>query len=116
MKAYIYLAKRNKKGTRLLARLQVPNPLATRVDDVKNLNLHPELEKKIDNEVKENKIYWELWIETAESYQKLKETLVKRGYSNIALHPVPMFNDILPLPVIPKLPKSPKSMIQRGKH
>ena len=117
MKAYLYIAKRNKKGTKLLARLEVPKPLISRVGDIKNLRLHPELENKIDKVVQKNKMYWELWIETAESYQKLKDALVKRGYSEISMHPVPMFNDVLPSPVSTnRILKQPKTMIQRGKH
>ena len=117
MKAYLYLAKRNKKGTKLLARLEVPKPLASRVEDIKNIRLHPELESKIDKVVQKNKMHWELWIETAESYQKLKDALIKRGYSEISMHPVPMFNDVLPSSTnTNKIPTPPKTMIQRGKH
>jgi hypothetical protein len=117
MKAYLYLAKRNKKGTKLLARLEVPNAIISRIEDIKTLNLHPNLESKIDEVIKANKIHWELWIETADSYEKLKKELNKRGYSEIAIHPVPMFNNILPLtPNLNKIKKPPKSMIQRGKR
>ena len=117
MKAYLYLAKRNKKGTKLLARLEIPGAITSRVEDVKTLNLHPNLESKIDGVVKTNKIHWELWIETADSYEKLKKELNKRGYSEIAIHPVPMFNEILPLATnLNKLSKPLKSMIQKGKH
>ena len=68
MKAYLYLARRNKKGTKLLARLEIPSAIISRIEDIKILNLNPNLESKIDEVVKKNKIHWELWIETADSY------------------------------------------------
>ena len=114
MRTYIYLAKRNKKGTKLLARLESTNQMLSRIEDIKILNLPSELESKISRVAEKNKMGWEIWIESADSYENLKKSLIKRGYSEIAIHPVPMFNDILPTIEKKNISKPPKPMIQRG--
>jgi len=116
MKAYLYLAKRNKKGTMLIARLNTSREMVSRIENTKTLNLPSELEDKISKIVDKNKMAWELWIETAETYEQLKIALRKRGYTNIAMHPVPMINDMMPNLEGKKISQPPKSMIRRGKR
>jgi hypothetical protein len=116
MKAYLYLAKRNKKGTKLIARFNTSKEVASRIENIAILNLPSELENKIKKIVEQNKMSWELWVETANSYELLKESLRKRGYTDISIHPVPMIMDIMPTLNAKKISKPPKSMIQRGKH
>lgn len=41
--------------------------------------------QKVQEEFYKNKMEYELWIETASSFNDLKESLSKRGYSNLPL-------------------------------
>lgn len=44
----------------------------------------------IQKTIHEHKFYWEVWLEAAESYIALKESLKKRGYRNIPLPTTPL--------------------------
>ena len=89
-KIYLYLARRDKSAVKILSILQGQTIPATRVGDIKDLNLAKSLETKIGTIVHENRIYWETWIESAESNTELKKRLVKRGYKDIPLTGQPM--------------------------
>lgn len=115
-KAYLYLARRDKKGAKLVANVKSNIEIATRVPDVKTLNLPPEIEKNVEKIVYENRMEWELWIETVDTYKELKDKLYKRGYSQVSVSPIPMLAFANSKPVNDKkLEKPPKTMLQRGK-
>lgn len=90
-KIYIYLANRSKNGIKLLANItssQVVMP--TRIKDVSSLGLNSELEFKINSILEKEKMNWELFLESADSYKDLKTSLKNRGYFNL-----PMFTNYL---------------------
>ena len=64
--------------------------------------------------IEQNKIYWEPWVQTANSFDDLRLNLKARGYSNIPANGYPM---ILVTPqVIVNINNFPKqkNMVQRG--
>lgn len=83
-KLYLYLARRDKKGIKVLTTL-IGLPKTARVDDVKMLGLDRENTEKISAKAHENRMLWELWVEPATSYIELQERLRKRGYQNLPI-------------------------------
>lgn len=82
---YLYLAKRDKKGIRLVAILQSRNVLPVKIPDLAALNLPASVHTEIAQIIQESRLNWELWAETAESFVAWRAALKKRGYSNIPL-------------------------------
>lgn len=86
IKNYVFLAKRDKSDIKVLTILKGGEHPATRVEDIKKLSLSPELEQKISVQVKEHKMLWELWIESAENFEELKKKLIKRGFRKLPMN------------------------------
>ncbi len=105
-KLYLYLARRDKKGMRLLSTFNenVDMP-PTRVSDIKQLSLPETMEKEISRTVYENRMLWELWIQSAESFQGLKQLLKKRGYKKLPMVSAPMHTHKLPKLIYSDSPK-----------
>ena len=61
---------------------------ATRVNDIPALNLETTIQKNLENSVFVNRMLWELWMESANSFENLKQNLRKRGYSGLPIHSV----------------------------
>lgn len=90
-KLYLYLARRDRKGIMLLSTFPAPKDVRpTRVADINSLNLPPKLTKEITETVHENRMLYEPWIESANSFGDLKNSLKKRGYRNLPLNQSPM--------------------------
>ena len=85
MKLYLYLAKRNKKGIKILTVLNSEPCMPIRLTDVKKLKLSSDMESKISQEIHSNRLLWEAWIETADDFAGLKKSLTARGFSNLPL-------------------------------
>ena len=88
------------------------NPIV--LSNIKILSLPPSWEGKIADMIEQNKIYWEPWVQTANSFDDLRLNLKARGYSNIPANGYPM---ILVTPqVIVNINNFPKqkNMVQRG--
>lgn len=81
-KVFVYLAKRDKTAIRLLATLPGNSYPASRVN-LEDLNLTDSLRKDLKQEVSKNKMMWELWIQGAESWAEVQNSLRKRGYKNV---------------------------------
>lgn len=82
---YIYLGRRDKSGVRVLARVRGHEILPTRVNNLEDLRLPPDWTSQLNELVHENRMLWELWAETAKSYEELKDSLRTRGYTNVPL-------------------------------
>lgn len=90
-KLYLYLARRDRKGIMLLSTFPAEKDVhPTRVADIKKLNLPPKLTKEISETVHDNRMMYEPWIESANSFGDLKQSLKKRGYRNLPLNQSPM--------------------------
>ena len=86
MKLYLYLARRDKKGIRVLSVINGKDYFPpTRVNNVEELSLPSKMESIISKEILENKMLWELWVEGAENYDSLRKGLKKRKYKNLPL-------------------------------
>lgn len=86
---WLYLARRDKKAVRILAKAQGKNVMANRVENIDHLTLPVDWSNKIKQTAFDNRMLWELWIESFENYQQLKAALTSRGYSNIPMSPQP---------------------------
>ena len=88
---YLYLAKRDKKGIKIVAILQ-GNPINFhKVNDIKELGLPQHMEDQI-NQVKYNeRMNWELCIESFPTFKDLLNVLKNRGYKNFPTSQSPIF-------------------------
>ncbi|RDJ35637.1 MAG: hypothetical protein DWQ19_12530 [Crenarchaeota archaeon] len=91
MKNYLYLARRDKKGIKILIVLKGHHCPAGRLADIKKLGLPVNLEQQIQNKIYETRMLWEPWIESAENYKELKDSLRKRGFSAVPMGASPLF-------------------------
>lgn len=89
---YLYLGKRNKKSIKILAVLNNSNQITpTRVPDVKALNLSKNLENKIMKQSHQDRMEWELWIESAANFAELRDSLKKRDYKELPFCSSPQY-------------------------
>ena len=107
MNAYIYLLRRDKKGLMLVATMPFDREIpATRI--VSPNNFPPEILSIIE----ENKMMWEPWIESSDSYKNLKSSLLRKGYSKLPITAMPKF--VVNQPInFEKTPESPKTMLKK---
>lgn len=92
---YAYLARRDKKGVKIITSFPHNNTISpTRVDpkDLQAMNIDPQTHSKILSESRENRMEYELYFETAESFEGLRKSLSKRGYSRVPNHKVASLN------------------------
>jgi hypothetical protein len=83
-KVYIYLARRDKKGIKILTCFNNSNTYhPTRIHDLKQLKLPDNLYNSLNKEIVDNKMLYEPWIQSSDSFENLKKSLLKRGYSNL---------------------------------
>lgn len=118
MKTYLYLARRDKKEIKILVHLsskEKVNP--RRVDDLTSLNLPAAWEKAIGKMIYDDRMKWEPWMQSAESFTEFRNNLYKRGYKHLPMHSTPKI-------IMPNLrseinePKSkprPRTMIRKKK-
>lgn len=83
---YIYLARLDKKGIKVVSGFNFKGKAyATRVEDISTLGLSPQVSALVSKEAYENRMNYELFVESAESFDDLKLSLSNRGYSNLPL-------------------------------
>lgn len=83
---YIYLARRDKKGIKVVSGFNFEGKAyAMRVEDISRLGLSPKVSALVSKEAYENRMDYELFIESAESFDDLRTSLQNRGYSNLPL-------------------------------
>ncbi len=90
---YLYLTGRDKKGVKVLMTLQGLDTPPTRVANIADLRLQPELYEELDKFIESHKIGWEMWIESANSYQDLSDSLLKRGHSEVPIKCNPLHSE-----------------------
>jgi len=61
----------------------------TRLKELTNLNLPSATTQKLTEIVYESRLEWEPWIESAESFDAIKEKVKKRGYSSLPISFIP---------------------------
>lgn len=89
---YIYLARRDKRGMKVLTVFPKgkDNFPATRIKDIKQLNLPHALESQLSKAIHEDRMMWEPFIQCAKSYVDLVSSLRKDGYGRIPMHQTPL--------------------------
>jgi len=97
---YVYLAKRDKRGIKILTIFQSQNHIPERANNLSEIPMEINVLQKIQQIVYDNRLNWEPWIESAGTYDQLKAKLKKRGYTGI------------PMSQQPEVP-SPKKVVTR---
>lgn len=82
MRLYLYLGKRDKAGIKVVSVLQGPK-ISAKVNNVKELKLDGKWEQKLSRIVYDNRMDYDLYIESATDFKELREKLKKIGYKNI---------------------------------
>ncbi len=93
MRIYLYLTKRNKQDLKLVMILQGLKTLPTRLEDVETLRLPPVISQEVAEIIRQNRMEWEPWIESAENYAELKLKLEQRGYRNLPVRADPIHKE-----------------------
>ena len=90
---YLYLARRDKAGIRILARLKSTNRLPTILDEAGliSLQLPSSWYKEISQTIYESRMLWEPWIQSVTTFEEFRNSLKKRGYTNIPVSSQPEF-------------------------
>ena len=86
---YLYLARRDKTDVRVIAVLNGA-PRTGRVTNVNDLSLSTEVLALVNQAIYDNRMYWEPWIDTANSYRDLRDKLFSRGFKNLPLSSSPI--------------------------
>jgi hypothetical protein len=87
---WMYLARRDKKGVKIISKFYSRDIDPIVIDDLKIFNLPSSWYGKIKSYIDDNLIYWEPWIQTAVNFDELKTNLKKRGYSELPANGSPM--------------------------
>ena len=86
---YVYLARRDKTSVRFIGSFSYASkvyPTRIRPEDVASLNMGPQTTGLIAREASENRMDYELYMETASSFEELKSSLSRRGYAHLPSH------------------------------
>jgi hypothetical protein len=119
MSLYLYLARRDKTGVKVLSIFQSNKVYpATRVTDVESLGLPAGLQESISSAVHNDRMLWEPWVESADNYEELKKSLRERGYSGVPQYSMPKHMPVPGLPgqtpALKKTPPARGTMLRKG--
>ena len=79
-KLYLYLARRDKRAIKILTTFRGHAVPPTRVQDIRQLGLPREMANKLNQIIQDDRLLWEPWVESAESFDQLRTSLSNRGY------------------------------------
>lgn len=82
---WIYLARRDKTGIRILSQFRGKKIMPTRVLNLPDLKLPTDYQEVLSKTIYDNRMMYEPWIESAADYASLRAKLKARGYTNIPL-------------------------------
>lgn len=83
---FIYLARLDKKGIKVLTAFDHAQKVyATRVSNVESLGMSPRVSSMISKEAFDNRMQYELYAESADSFESLRSSLKSRGYSHLPM-------------------------------
>jgi len=88
---YVYLARRDKKGIKILTTFLSQSHIPERIRDITTIPLDAAVSQKIAQSIYDERLNWEPWIESASTYEEFKNRLKKRGYLGIPLSSQPLF-------------------------
>lgn len=85
IKLWLYLARRDLKGIRILTIFLGKTQPPVRVTDLSILQMPITWQNTIEKIIFDNRMMWEPWIESAETYDELRSKLKKRGYTEVPI-------------------------------
>lgn len=110
-KAYLYLAKKDKKGIKILSEMEYnSNIFTTKLTNLDNFNITKNQKIAIDKIINENKMNYDLYIESSDNFQLFIESLHNRGYKNLPITNNSMFYISL---INKKTSIKPKTMLRK---
>lgn len=84
-KIWFYLLKRDKSGVRFITQFSGRKIPATRLKNLKDLNLPIQDQEALKKIIYESRLNWEPWLESIDSFDVLRDKLKIRGYKNIPM-------------------------------
>ena len=82
--------KRDKTTIKVLTIMKGPQCYPKKINDISILGLPEETHEKVSEIIKEHKMLWEVWMESAEDFQELKKNLKNRGIKKTPMHSAPI--------------------------
>jgi hypothetical protein len=79
---YLYLIGRDKKGLKLITTLSGPTQ-RSKVENASQLKLPIKLQNDIQKIIHENRMQYECWLESASSFEEIRQLVRSRGCKNI---------------------------------
>lgn len=64
-----------------------------KIESISEFNLPVKIQNSIQKSITDNRMLWEAWAESSDSFQDLKESLKKRGYKNLPISSFPKFKE-----------------------
>ena len=116
---YLYLARTNSQGIKLLTVFYNKSSYpATQLKDITILHLPQAFTDKLKQSIDANSQNYTTWLESATSFDGLKNQMVKRGYSNLyysnPLHPFEYEPTYTPdAPTLIQVKQVIKTMVQK---
>lgn len=118
-KVYLYLIRRNKKDTKIVGVFRCDSYVPpSKVDDINLLGLPAPKVMGLKDVINNHKIDWDLWLESAENYNSLKQNLINRNIIAASSPNAPLLAmdaHEIPKSTVVKLNKN-KVMLRRDKH
>lgn len=113
---WLYLARRDQTGVRILARLKSRPQLAVRISDLTPLNLPLSMQTEITQLIYDERMLWEPWVESADTFDDLHLRLKNRGYTSLPINGQPEFNKAISANVIANTNKldKPQTMLRNS--
>jgi hypothetical protein len=97
---YIYLARRDRSSVKILIVAKGKEILASRLDNPEILNLPSNMTDELAQVIYDNRMFWEPWAESADTFEDLRAALKDRGYTNIPLSSQPQITIKTTIPKI----------------
>lgn len=90
---YLYLARRDKSGVRIISKLKGQEQLPTRIkiEDIASFQLPVVWYNTISQIVYDNRMLWEPFIQSIDTFENFRNNMKSRGYTNIPLSSQPEF-------------------------
>jgi hypothetical protein len=90
---YLYLARRDKSGVRIIAKFKGQEQLPTRIkiEDIASFQLPVVWYNTISQIIYDNRMLWEPFIQSIDTFENFRNNMKSRGYTNIPLSSQPEF-------------------------
>lgn len=89
---YIYLGKRDKSAVKILVIARGKPVAVSRLENPEILNLPSTMNDELIQTIYDNRMLWEPWVESADTFEDLRAALKDRGYGNIPLSSQPQIS------------------------